>query len=109
MTISARAADLQDKWKEGRSQDYHDKTLGDVVGEIAKRQGLTAKVSPDLANLPYTYLGQTEESDLHFLTRLATKHDATAKPTNGVLVFAKKAYCKLHPAWRSMACKRSTL
>lgn len=90
MVVRCRAADLRDQWKQGRTQDYHDMTLGDVIGKIAQRNGMVARVQGELSSFKYTYVGQTEESDLHFMTRLGAKHDATAKPTNGVLVFAKK-------------------
>jgi phage protein D len=90
MVIKATAADMNKKLKEGRSQDYHNKTVGDIVGEIASRHGLAAAVTGKVASFKYTHIAQTSESDLHFMRRLAEKHDAIGKITNGRLVFSKK-------------------
>ena len=47
-------------------------------------------MSGELASRLIPYLGQTEESDLHLLTRLARVHGAIAAPKNGKLVFARR-------------------
>ena len=71
MRISGSAADLRDALKSQRSKAYEGKTLGAVVGEIAARHGLGSAVSASLSGFSHDFLGQSEESDLHFLTRLA--------------------------------------
>jgi phage protein D len=90
MVIKAKAADMNKKLKEGRSQDYHNKTVGDIIGEVAGRHGLAPAVTGKVASFMYTHIAQTSESDLHFMRRLAEKHDAIGKITNGKLVFVKK-------------------
>lgn len=89
-TIRCRAADIREPFKQQRTQDYHDKTLGDVLNEVAGRNGLSAQVYGKAAEIKYKYLAQTDESDLHFMTRLAKKHDCVGAPKNGKLVFGKK-------------------
>jgi phage protein D len=90
MVVKARAADMGQEFKQGRTQDYHNKTVSQIVGEIAQRQGLAPLVKGPVASFMYKYLSQTQESDLHFLTRLAAKHDAVGKPAMGKLLFVKK-------------------
>ncbi|MEQ1713285.1 MAG: hypothetical protein ABL908_18065 [Hyphomicrobium sp.] len=87
MEITGKSADLKDKMKSQRTGQYVDKTLGGIVEEAAGRHGLTAQVSPKLANLKRTPEYQTEESDLHMLTRLAKDHDAIFKVNAGKMMF----------------------
>ena len=89
-TIRCRAADIRQSFKEQRTKDYHDMTLGSIIAEVAGRQGLGAQVSGSAASIKYKYLAQTDESDLHFMTRLARKHDCIGSPKNGKLIFVKK-------------------
>jgi phage protein D len=90
MRISGSAADLRDKLKSQRSKAYENKTLGTIIGEIAQRHGLSAAVGASLKGFNYPFLGQSEESDLHFLTRLAGKHDALFKVAGGKLLFMRR-------------------
>lgn len=88
--VRGKGVDFMGTWKQGRTQDYHNKTLGQIVQEVAGRNGTGAKLAGPAASHMYKYLSQTEESDLHFITRLAGEHDAIAKVANGILIFAKK-------------------
>jgi uncharacterized protein len=90
MRISGAAADLRDKLKSQRSKGYENKTLGAIVGEVAQRHGLSAAVGGSLRGFSYPFLAQSEESDLHFLTRLARKHDALFKVAGGKLLFMRR-------------------
>jgi phage protein D len=69
-------------------------TIGDLVESVAGKHGLMAKVAGDLAGVVIDHIDQTNESDMHFLTRLANKYGAIAKPANGMLVFALKGLAK---------------
>jgi uncharacterized protein len=44
----------------------------------------------ELAAFTYEYLAKTTENLLHFVTRLAKRHDATFKIAGGKLVFVKR-------------------
>jgi hypothetical protein len=85
--INAKAADMRKSLKQQKTRAWQDITMGDLVSKIAHEHGLKPNVDATLANIPVTHISQTEESDLHLLTRLAKEHDATAKPVNGYLVY----------------------
>lgn len=91
LTIRGKAADMREDLKKPRTGYWDNKSLQDIMNDIANRNGLDgALVSQSLASFVYKYLPQTEESDLHFITRMARKHDVVAKPANGRLIFSKK-------------------
>jgi len=77
--ISARSADNKKSMKERRTKDYTGKPLGEIAREVAGRHGMGARVAPDLASIRFpllaggddSYIGQHEESDVAFLTRVA--------------------------------------
>jgi len=85
--IRARAADMRKSLRIRRDQSWHATTLGDIVGTIAKRHELHGRVDDALASVKIDHIDQTGESDLHFLTRLATQHDAVATVKKERLVF----------------------
>jgi phage protein D len=92
MEVVAKSANMtgQSQLKAPRTQDYQGKDVEGVMGIIAGRGGLAAMVSPLLGSIKQEYWGQTEESDMNFITRLAAEHDAFAKIANGKLMFMKK-------------------
>lgn len=89
ISIRARSAELAKSLRERISRSYHDTTVGAVVQEIAAANSLPAKVAPELAAKPVQHMDQTNESDMHFLTRLAKLHDAVATVKKGTLVFLR--------------------
>jgi hypothetical protein len=96
--INARAADNKKEMKERRIKDYTNKTFGEIVSEIAGRHGLTPKIAGDLASHRFTYfskpdesyIGQHEESDASFLTRVADRVGGFFAVKNGHLIVARK-------------------
>ncbi len=94
MTIRAHAADMRQVLKAPRTKTWGEVTLVDVVNEIAAAHGLEPKISGDMASIQLPYLTQTEESDLHLLTRLARNHGAITKPVHGKLLFVPKGQAK---------------
>jgi phage protein D len=89
LTVTGRSADLKQKFKSQRAQGYENKTLGDVLTEVAGRNNLAPFISGSINAIQYKYLAQ-DESDLAFIQRLANKHDAVVNAKNGKLIFAKK-------------------
>ena len=73
--------------KAAKTQPWDEQTLGDILSTIASRNGYTPDIHPSLASIYYDHLDQTEESDIHFATRLAERHDAYAKFQDGKLLF----------------------
>jgi phage protein D len=94
LTVQAKAADMRASLKVKRTRSWDETTLGAMVRAIAPAHGLTAKVGDDLASVAVPHVDQTEESDLHLLTRLAMEHDAVAKPGGGYLLFVPRGEAK---------------
>ncbi|WP_372069795.1 contractile injection system protein, VgrG/Pvc8 family (plasmid) [Tistrella mobilis] len=90
LTIKASAAAFKASLKVPRTQGRDGVTIGALVAEIAARHGLQPRVAPDLAGIVLARVDQTNESDLHLLTRIAKERDAIAKPAGGALVFAAR-------------------
>ncbi len=88
--IRAKSADMGNSLKQHKTRAWDEITMGDLVAKVAQEHGLTAAVDSKLAAIAIPHLSQTEESDLHLLTRLAREHDAMAKPANGHLLFMPK-------------------
>lgn len=94
LIIPAKAADMKKNLKVPKSRSWDAVTFSDIVNTLAAEHGLKAKVSDDLAAILFTHLDQTNESDLHFLTRLAKQHDATVKPVMDFLVLVPRGEAK---------------
>lgn len=86
LTIRARAADLSEGLRNRRDQSWHGQTLGAIVGTIAQRNSLAARVAPALASRAIAHVDQTNESDIAFVTRLARRYDAVATVKAGCLL-----------------------
>lgn len=87
ISIKARSADLKRKLRQRTEKSWHDTTVGAIVQEIAARHGLAPRVGGALAATRVEHIDQTNESDLHFLSRLAKQHDAVATVKKGHLLF----------------------
>ena len=87
LTIRARAADLGGEIRTRQEKSWHGTTLGALLGELAKRNNLTHKVDQALAAIKIAHIDQTNESDMHFLTRLARLYDAVATVKKKHLLF----------------------
>lgn len=87
LTIRARSADMRQGLPGKRTQSWDDITLGDIIATIAARHDLEPKTGQHLQGIYLEHIDQTEESDLHFLTRLASRFDAIATVKAGRLLF----------------------
>jgi len=94
ISISCKAADMRSSLKVKKSRSWEQVVLGDIVQSISSGHSLQPAISQTLANIQIKHLDQTNESDLHLLTRLAKEHDAIAKPANGYLLFVTKGEAK---------------
>ena len=90
LAIRAKAADMRESLKAQKTRSWDDVSIGDLVSEIAAEHGLKARVGSALRGVRIPHLDQTEESDLHLLTRLARDHDAVAKPAGEYLLFVPR-------------------
>ncbi|MFA5688561.1 MAG: contractile injection system protein, VgrG/Pvc8 family [Kiritimatiellales bacterium] len=89
--ISETVSGITAALKEQRTRSWDQRRLGGVVDDVAKDCGLKPAVSPDLGRIMIEHIDQTNESNSHFLQRLAREYDAVFKPNGGVLIFVPKA------------------
>lgn len=94
VTIQANAADLRQKLKGTGREHFEGKTFGEIVERIAKRNGLTATVDPELAKTKIPYRAHVDGSDIDFLTTLGDEFDAVVKPMGKRLVAAPRGKAK---------------
>ena len=94
LTIRAKATNMSAAIKAPTTKSWHDTTIGNLVKTIAAQHGLSAKISNTLANVAIPHLDQTEESNLHLLTRLARTYGAIAKPMGQSLIFVPRGEAK---------------
>lgn len=87
LSIRASSADMRQGLPGKRTQSWEDVTVRDIITTIAKHHDLTPSVGAVLAGVRITHIDQTDESDLHFLTRLAERFDAVATVKTGNLIF----------------------
>lgn len=87
ITLRARSAELRSSLRQRTQTSWDKSSVGQVVTDVAGRSGLRAKVHPQLAGLGIQHIDQTNESDIHFLTRLARLHDAVCTVKKRTLVF----------------------
>lgn len=85
--IRAKAMEVSGRFKEQKTRSWHDKTIGEIIQQIAGEHGMAPVVHSRFASRKIDHIDQTAESDAHFLTRLAGLHGATSKPAEGRLVF----------------------
>jgi uncharacterized protein len=88
LTIKARSADLTRAFRTRRTQTWTETTLGQVLTDVAGRNGLQAIVAVDKASIEVAHLDQDRESDSAFLARLGRLHDAVATVKARRLLFA---------------------
>lgn len=87
ITIRARSANFAASFDRRRERAQVGRTLGAIVAEIAKLQGLVARVDPELASILVPVLDQDEVSDAGLLLQLGRRYDAAASVKNGTLLF----------------------
>lgn len=81
-------------FKARRSASYAMTTLGQLFRQLAAKHGFSPRVAPDLDAIPIAHIDQSNETDMGFLTRLARRFDAVAKPVNNLYVLARRGQVK---------------
>ena len=89
ITVRAKAPDVLAKFKGAKTRSFDKATVGAIVKTLADDNQLTAACSPTLAAQKVEHIDQTQESDLHFLTRLGERWGAVAKIADGKLIFTE--------------------
>lgn len=94
ISIKAKAADLLKGLKSPKTRTWNNTTIGGMLSTIAGDHGIEPHCDDDLAGIAVPHLDQTEESDLHILTRLADQYDAVTKPAYDRLHFLKSVQAR---------------
>ncbi len=98
ITIVATAApfvmDDKTEFKTKRSRSWEGITFGDLFRDVVSVHGFSPRVDPELEDKLFEHVEQTDESDTVFLTRIARKHDAVAKPVDNFYVLARRGKVK---------------
>ncbi len=94
LIIGAKAADMLRKLKAPRSRSWHNQSIGAIVAAIAKDHNYKTAVADTIAGTVIPHIDQTEESDMHLLTRLAELLGCVFKPANGYLILAPRQELK---------------
>ena len=81
---------MRSSLKAQKTRSWDDPSLQDLVAGIASEHGLESRVGSSLRSIRIPHLDQTEESDLHLLTRVARDYAAVAKPATGVLLLVPR-------------------
>jgi phage protein D len=68
--------------------------LGALFRQLTSRHGFSPRVAPDLSLIKIEHIDQSNETDMGFLTRLAHRYDAVAKPVNELYVLARRGQAK---------------
>ena len=89
-TLRGKASNL----KQPKTRSWNEVTLGDLVNTIAQEHAMSAKVGETLKDYAIAHVDQTDESDLHMLTRLARDVGAMVKPVAGYLVMVPRGEAK---------------
>ncbi|MDF2391712.1 phage late control D family protein [Aeromonas sp. 2MA4] len=89
LTLRGKSADLSGEMNKLRERSWHYETIGAIVDVLATRYGLVPTVGDVFKGMMIDHIDQTNESDLAFLTRLATEQDAIATVKSGRLMFIK--------------------
>ncbi len=90
MSLTGTSVNMAAGWKEQRTDSYDQKTVGDIVRKIAKRQGVQPVISKALDKLKIPHKDQINVSDMQFLTSWAKDLGAFFKVREGRLLFLDK-------------------
>ncbi|MBC3373883.1 phage late control D family protein [Pseudomonas sp. SWRI92] len=98
LTLVATAAPFsasdQTGFKQRRSVSHGPTTLGTLFRQLTSRHGFSPRVAPELSLIKIEHIDQSNETDMGFLTRLAHRYDAVAKPINELYVLARRGQAK---------------
>jgi phage protein D len=87
IVIRAKPMDIKDTMKDQRRFSWEGATLAAITADIAARNQLKPMCSVE-AGIPRA--DQINESDMHFITRIAREHGATATIKDGELIVAPR-------------------
>ena len=87
ISVRGHSADLRAGMKTHKTRHWDNKTVKEVVEEIAADHSLQPQIADAVSGHKYSWLGQQDESDLNFLERLARRHGALFTIKSGRLLW----------------------
>lgn len=94
VTITATAAPFQiqdeTRFKERKTKTYEAISFAELFRQVVTPHGFSPRVAPEFESDIIEHVDQVNETDAAFLTRLASKRDAIAKPVNDLYVLARR-------------------
>ncbi|AUR06981.1 phage late control D family protein [Phaeobacter inhibens] len=90
ITVKGHSADLRAGMKTNKTKHWDNVSVKSIVQEKAADHGLEAKISDAVSGHVYDWFGQQDETDLHFLERLARLHGALFTIKNGTLLWLER-------------------
>lgn len=88
--VTVRGKAMSNSLKSKKTRSWDEQTISQIVETIALEHGLTARVGNEFANKKPEHVDQTDESDAHFLSRLAGEYGAVAKPAGENYLFIQQ-------------------
>lgn len=88
ITVKARSADLTAGYRVRRERSHRATTLGTIARQVAAANGLVARVSPELADIPIDIVAQDGRSDMALIRQLGRRYDAVATVKDRNLILA---------------------
>ncbi|MFZ6712019.1 contractile injection system protein, VgrG/Pvc8 family [Undibacterium sp. TC9W] len=89
LVLRARSAQMAKQVRTRKDRSFDQKTVADIVGQIANDNGLMPRVSQSLQSKTIDHIDQTNESDVNFLNRLGKRFDAVATIKKDSLLFLR--------------------
>jgi phage protein D len=71
-------------------REFNNKSVGDILGQIASQTGLSLSISGDLSGIQIPFKNQGGVSNLHLIHELERLTGAVAKVVDGKLMFIKR-------------------
>lgn len=91
LKIGGKAVDMRASPLKQRAERHWDNaTLGEVVKDLAEESGLEPVIAERLAAIRLPWIGQLDESPLHFLERLAGRYNGLFAIKAGKLLFGER-------------------
>lgn len=91
LDISGKAADLRaGTLKENGERHWEGASVARIVGDLAAEAGLEARVSGAAGAHVYDWIARQDETPIHFLERLARRHNALFAIKDGRMIFAER-------------------
>ena len=90
MRISGKSASMRGGLKQPKERHWDGKTIRQIAGKIAAENGLQPKVDSKIGSRKYEWLGQQDESDLHFLRRIVARHGGMVVIKDEKLIIAPR-------------------